>query len=41
MKTLGNVIWIVFDIIALMITIVGIPFGIQSLMLAEMALWPF
>ena len=52
MKTIGNVIWIVFGgfviaieyvfgSIALMITIIGIPFGIQSLMLAEMALWPF
>lgn len=52
MKTLGNVIWIVFGgfviaieyvfgSIALMITIIGIPFGIQSLKLAELALWPF
>ena len=52
MKTLGNVIWVVFGgfviaieyvlgSIALMITIVGIPFGIQSLKLAELALWPF
>ncbi|MBF6597082.1 MAG: YccF domain-containing protein [Fermentimonas sp.] len=52
MKTIGNVIWIVFGgfviaieyvfgSIALMITIIGIPFGIQSLKLAELALWPF
>lgn len=52
MKTLGNVIWVVFGgfviaieyvlgSIALMITIIGIPFGIQSLKLAELALWPF
>ena len=52
MKTLGNVIWVVFGgfviaieyvlgSIALMVTIVGIPFGIQSLKLAELALWPF
>ena len=52
MKTLGNVIWIVFGgifiaieyviaSIGLMITIIGIPFGLQSLKLAEMALLPF
>ena len=52
MKTLGNVIWVVFGgfviaieyvlgSITLMITIIGIPFGIQSLKLAELALWPF
>lgn len=52
MKTLGNVIWIVFGgifiaieyvfaSVALMITIIGIPFGLQSLKLAEMALLPF
>ena len=52
METLGNVIWIVFGgfvialeyvvgSIALMVTIIGIPFGIQSLKLAELALWPF
>lgn len=52
MKTLGNIIWILFGgicvaieyiigSIALMITIVGIPFGLQSLKLAELALFPF
>lgn len=52
MKTFGNIIWIVFGgifiaieyvfaSIALMITVVGIPFGLQSLKLAEMALLPF
>lgn len=52
MKTLGNVIWVVFGgfviaieyivgSIALMVTIIGIPFGLQSLKLAELALWPF
>lgn len=52
MKTLGNIIWVVFGgvfiaieyligSIALMVTIIGIPFGLQSLKLAEMALWPF
>src|SRR5690554_5416273 len=52
MKTLGNVIWVVFGgvfiaieyllgSVALMVTIIGIPFGLQSLKLAEVALWPF
>ena len=52
MKLLGNVLWLVFGglLIAieyfiasliLMITIIGIPFGIQTLKLAELALWPF
>lgn len=52
MKTLGNIIWVLFGgifiaieyllgSVALMITIIGIPFGLQSLKLAEMALWPF
>ncbi len=52
MKILGNLIWLIFGgiIIAieyfigsilLMITIVGIPFGIQTLKMAAMAIWPF
>ncbi|HNP19402.1 MAG TPA: YccF domain-containing protein [Fulvivirga sp.] len=52
MKLIGNIIWLIFGglIIALeyflaslllMITIVGIPFGIQTLKLAGLALWPF
>lgn len=52
MKLLGNIIWVVFGgiVIAaeylissmlLMLTIVGIPFGIQTLKLAMLALWPF
>ena len=52
MKTLGNIIWVVFGgifiaieyvlgSVALMITIIGIPFWLQSLKLAEVALWPF
>lgn len=52
MKTLGNIIWIVFGgavtaieyvvaSIGLMVTIIGIPFGLQSLKLAELELWPF
>jgi uncharacterized membrane protein YccF (DUF307 family) len=52
MKLLGNLIWLVFGgiIIAieyfigsiiLMVTIVGIPFGIQTLKMASLAIFPF
>ena len=52
MKILGNLIWLIFGgfIIAieyfigsiiLMITIVGIPFGLQTLKMGSLALWPF
>ncbi|WP_420581358.1 YccF domain-containing protein [Reichenbachiella sp.] len=52
MNNLGNVIWLIFggiivaieyfiSSILLFITIIGIPFGIQTLKLAELALWPF
>ena len=52
MNTIGNIIWIVFGgfLIALMyllgslllmLTIVGIPFGIQTLKMANLALFPF
>lgn len=52
MKTLGNIIWLLFGgiVIAieyaiaslvLMVTIIGIPFGIQTLKMASLAIWPF
>ncbi len=52
MKILGNLIWLIFggifialqyfvSSILLMITIIGIPFGIQTLKLGVLALWPF
>lgn len=52
MKTLGNIIWVLFGgfVIALeyftagfvlMLTIIGIPFGIQAFKLGILALWPF
>lgn len=52
MKLLGNLIWIIFggfviaveyviSSVGMMVTIVGIPFGLQSLKLAEVALFPF
>lgn len=52
MRLLGNLVWLIFGglIIAieyfigsiiLMITIVGIPFGLQTLKMAALAIWPF
>jgi uncharacterized membrane protein YccF (DUF307 family) len=52
MNFLGNIIWLVFggllialeyliSSVLLCITIIGIPFGLQTLKLAELALWPF
>lgn len=52
MKTLGNIIWLIFGglataieyfvgAVALMITIVGIPFGLQAIKIGVLCLWPF
>ena len=52
MKTFLNIVWVVFggfmiaveyvmSSIAMMVTIIGIPFGLQTLKLALVALWPF
>lgn len=52
MRILGNIIWLLFgglitaieyliSSIILMLTIVGIPFGIQTIKLAALVLWPF
>jgi uncharacterized membrane protein YccF (DUF307 family) len=52
MRFAGNLIWLLtggiiiaveyfIGSICLIITIVGIPFGIQTLKLASLALWPF
>ena len=52
MKTTGNLIRLVFGgvfiaieyllaSLALFVTIIGIPFGIQTLKLAGLAIWPF
>ena len=52
MKFFGNIIWLVFGglvtaieymiaSLLMMITIIGIPFGFQTLKLAMLALWPF
>lgn len=52
MKILGNIIWLVFggifvavqyfiSSIALFVTIIGIPFGLQTIKLGILALWPF
>lgn len=52
MKIIGNILWLIFggiivaieyfiSSIILIITIIGIPFGIQTLKLGLLALWPF
>ena len=52
MSLLGNLIWLIFggilvaieyfiSSILLMITIIGIPFGLQTLKMGVLALWPF
>jgi uncharacterized membrane protein YccF (DUF307 family) len=52
MKILGNILWLLFGglataieyfvaSIALMATIIGIPFAIQTIKLGLLALWPF
>ncbi|WP_253275687.1 YccF domain-containing protein [Persicobacter sp. CCB-QB2] len=52
MSLLGNIIWFVFGgvfiaieyllaSVAMMLTVVGIPFGLQSIKLTELALFPF
>lgn len=52
MNILGNIVWLIFGgiiiaiqyligSICLFLTIVGIPFGLQTLKMASMALWPF
>lgn len=52
MSIIGNLIWLIFggifmaleyfiSSLILMITIIGIPFGIQTFKLGLLALWPF
>ena len=52
MKFLGNIVWLVFggfaialeyflSSIILFVTIIGIPFGIQTVKLGILAIWPF
>ncbi len=52
MKLLLNIIWMIFggfmiaieyvlSSVLMMITIIGIPFGLQTMKLAVVALWPF
>nr|WP_321453738.1 YccF domain-containing protein [uncultured Carboxylicivirga sp.] len=52
MSFLGNIIWLIFggfmiaieyfiSSLVLMLTIVGIPFGLQTMKLGILALWPF
>lgn len=52
MKILGNIIWLLFGGLetalgyftaglALMVTIIGIPFGLQAMKIGVLELWPF
>lgn len=52
MKVILNIIWLIFgglltaieyvvSSVALMVTIIGIPFGLQTMKLALVVLWPF
>lgn len=52
MKFIGNIIWLIcgglvtaveylISSLMLMVTIIGIPFGLQTLKLGVLALWPF
>jgi uncharacterized membrane protein YccF (DUF307 family) len=52
MKIIGNLIWLIFGgtiiaieyfigSLALMITVIGIPFGLQTLKMASLSVWPF
>jgi len=52
MKILGNLIWLIFggfaialeyfvSSIVLFVTIIGIPFGLQTIKLGVLAIWPF
>lgn len=52
MRILGNILWLLLggiitaveyfiSSVLLMVTIIGIPFGIQTLKLGVLALWPF
>jgi uncharacterized membrane protein YccF (DUF307 family) len=52
MKFSGNIIWLIFggfaiaieyfiSSLVLMLTIIGIPFGLQTMKLGILALWPF
>jgi uncharacterized membrane protein YccF (DUF307 family) len=52
MNLLGNILWLIFGglviaveyfigSLALMVTIIGIPFGLQTLKMGMLAIWPF
>jgi uncharacterized membrane protein YccF (DUF307 family) len=52
MKVFGNILWLLFggfaiaieylvSSVGLMLTIIGIPFGLQTIKLGIFALWPF
>lgn len=52
MRLIGNILWLILGglflsaswaviEVVLCVTIIGIPFGIQSFKMAKLALWPF
>ncbi|RGS84781.1 hypothetical protein DXA37_04705 [Bifidobacterium pseudocatenulatum] len=52
MRLIGNILWLILGGlflsaswavigVVLCVTIIGIPFGIQSFKMAKLALWPF
>jgi len=52
MKLLGNILWLIFGgletaleylvaSLVIMVTIIGIPFGLQTLKIGVLMLWPF
>ncbi len=52
MRILGNILWLIFggfaiaieyfvSSVVLMMTIIGIPFGLQTIKLGVLAIWPF
>ncbi|MCR5423212.1 MAG: YccF domain-containing protein [Bacteroidales bacterium] len=52
MKTIGNILWVIFGGLfmaieyfffglVLCLTLIGIPFGLQVIKLASLAIWPF
>ena len=39
-RFIGNLIWLVAGVLNC-ITVIGVPFGIQSFKMCKLALWPF
>ena len=50
MRVLGNILWIILGglaiaigwaLVGLILSIIGVPLGIQAFKMAKLALWPF